>query len=317
MTRRARRDRPARSGRPAEGHHPVCPTRSGSAPLLARAALALYPPSWRARYQDEVLALLDDSGGRLSAVASVAWRALPAWFCPPRHLHDRPARMRASLATALISGAMLAGLGLLFAQLTQFQGATAPGYPVVGWAYAVFDVALAVSALVAGLGGLPLWLLMLRRARRDKRIRDLAYLLLPVVVPVTYLAGLIVTVGLLRSAPGSGPQGISLGWFGIVTLAGFAAAATAATGPGLALRRLQPRGPALRLAAVASGVSAAAMTVAAAAIVVAITGLCLAERHLTGFISPILVIYLAPVVVTATVTAVSAARGTRAALAEP
>ena len=71
---------------------------AASAPPLTRAALALYPPSWRARYGDEVRALLEDSGGSPAAVASVAWRALPAWFRPPRHLHDRPARMRASLA---------------------------------------------------------------------------------------------------------------------------------------------------------------------------------------------------------------------------
>ena len=208
-------------------------------------------------------------------MASVAWRALPAWFCPPRHLHDRPARMRASLATALMAWSMLTGLGLLFAQLTQLQGFTAPGHPEVRWAYAVFDVALAVSALVAGLGGLPLWLLMLRRARREQRARDLAYLLLPVIAPVTYLAGLIVTTRLV-----GGAQGVSPGWFGVVTLAGFAAAATAAAGPGLALRRLQPRGPALRLAATAAGVSAAVMAVAAAAIVVAVTGLCLWARSL-------------------------------------
>jgi MFS family permease len=318
MTRRNRPARPAEAHRPAlpaEAHRPDRPghpDRPGSAPLLARAALALYPPSWRARYRDEVLALIDDSGGRLSAVASVALRALPTWFSPPRHLHDRPRRMRSSLATALISGSMLTGLGLVFAQLTQFQGVTAPGYPVVGWAYAVFDVALAVSALVAGLGGLPLWLLMLRRVRREKRIRDLAYLLLPLAAPVAYLTALIVTVGLVRGA-----QGISLGWFGIVTLAGFAAAATAAAGPGLALRRLQPRGPALRLAATAAGVSAVAMTVAAAAIVVAITGMCLAEHHIIGSFNPILVSYLAPVVASATVTAVSATRGVRASLTGP
>ena len=82
-------------------------------PALAWAALALYPPSWRDRYGDEVLALLEDSGGGPAAAASVAWRALPAWFCPP--LHDRPARMRSSLATALMSWSMLAGLGLVFA----------------------------------------------------------------------------------------------------------------------------------------------------------------------------------------------------------
>src|SRR6266513_373637 len=96
------------------------------------------------------------SGGH-AAVASLSWRALPAWFCPPRHLHDRPARMRASLATALMSWSMLAGLGLVFAQLTQLQGITVPGHLQVRWAYAVFDVTLAISALVAGLGGLPLW----------------------------------------------------------------------------------------------------------------------------------------------------------------
>jgi hypothetical protein len=295
---------------PAPSRRPAAPRRAS---FLARAALALYPPSWRARYRDEVLALLDDSGGRLGNAASVAWRALPAWFSPPRHLHDRAGRMRSSLRTALLSGALLAGLGLVFAQLTQLQGLTAPGHPAIGWAYAVFDVALAVSALMAGLGGLPLWLLMFRRARREQRLRDLVYLLSPVIAPVAYLVGLIATTRLA-----GGAQGISAGWFGAVTLAGFAAAATAAAGPGLALRRLQPRGPALRLAAAAAGVSAVIMAVAAGAIVVAVTGLCLWARNFAGYHDgTIPAIYLALVVATVTVTTVSAARGTRAALAEP
>ena len=278
---------------------------------LARAALALYPPSWRARYGDEVLALLDDSGGGPAAGASLAWHALPAWIRPP--LHDRSDRMRASLATALMSWSMLTGLGLVFAQLTQLQGVNAPGHPELRWAYAVFDVTLAISALVAGLGGLPLWLLMLRRARREQRTRDAVYLLLPVIAPVAYLAALIVTIRLVGSA-----NGVSQGWFGVVTLAGFAAAAAAAAGPGLALRRLQPRGPALRLAAVAAGLSAAIMAVAAVAIVVAVTSLNLWARNFAGYHDgTVSGIYLALVVTAATVTTVSAARGTRAALAQP
>ncbi len=280
---------------------------------LARAALALYPPSWRARYGDEVRALLDDSGGGLAAVASVAWRALPAWCSPPRHLHDRLGRMRASLATALLSWSMLTGLGLVFAQLTQSQGFTAPGHPEIRWAYVVFDVALATSALIAGVGGLPLWLLMLRRARREHRTRDTVYLLLPVIAPVAYLVTLVATIKLVGSANGIGPWG-----FGAVTLTGFTAAAAAAAGPGLALRRLQPRGPALRLAAAAAGVSAAVMAVAAAAIVVAVTGLCLWAHQFAGYHhGTVPGIYLALVVAAATVTTVSAARGTRAALPEP
>ena len=278
---------------------------------LARAALALYPPSWRARYGDEVLALLDDSGGGPAAGASLAWHALPAWIRPP--LHDRSDRMRASLATALMSWSMLTGLGLVFAQLTQLQGVNAPGHPELRWAYAVFDVTLAISALVAGLGGLPLWLLMLRRARREQRTRDAVYLLLPVIAPVAYLAALIVTIRLVGSA-----NGVSQGWFGVVTLAGFAAAAAAAAGPGLALRRLQPRGPALRLAATAAGVSAAVMAMAAVAIVAAVTSLNLWARNFAGYHDgTVSGIYLALVVTAATVTTVSAARGTRAALAHP
>jgi hypothetical protein len=156
---------------------------------------------------------------------------------------------------------------------------------------------------------------MLRRARREQRARDLAYLLLPLIAPVTYLAGLIATLRLV-----SGPHGVGPGWFGIITLAGFGAAALSAAGPGLALRRLRPRGPALRLAAKAAGVSAAVMAVAAAAIVVAVTGLCLWARSFAGYHhGTIPAVYLALVVAATAVTTVSAARaarGARAARAE-
>lgn len=193
---------------------------------LVRAALALYPPAWRARYCDEVRALLDESGGGPRAIASIAWRAVPAWIRPPEHLFDRPARMRSSLVTVLVAAAMLTGLGLVFAQLTQAQGYRPPGHPIVGWSYIVFDAALAVSALTAAAGGLPLWLLMLRSALRERRRRDLAYLLLPAIASAAYLATLRVVVGLV-----GGPDGVGPGWFLAVTLAGFAAAAVAAAGP--------------------------------------------------------------------------------------
>ena len=285
--------------------------RPAATPPLTRAVLALYPPSWRARYGDEVLALLEDSGGGPAAVASLAWRALPAWFCPP--LRDRPARMRASLATALMAWSMLAGLGLVFAQLTQLQGLSAPGHPELRWSYAVFDVSFAASALVAGPGAASPATAAARRARREQWTRDTVYLLLPLLAPVAYLGALIVTARLV-----GGANGVSQGWFGVVTLAGFAAAATAAAGPGLALRRLQPRGPALRLAATAAGVSAAVMAVAAVAIVVTVTSLNLWARQFAGYHDGTLSgIYLALVVTAAAVTTVSAARGTRAALAQP
>ena len=73
------------------------PGTAPSGTLPARAALALYPPSWRARYADEVGALLDDSGGGPAAVASLAWRAIPAWIWPTRQLHDPSSRIPALL----------------------------------------------------------------------------------------------------------------------------------------------------------------------------------------------------------------------------
>jgi hypothetical protein len=279
---------------------------------LARVALALYPPSWRARYGDEVHALVQESGS-LRDVASLAWRALPAWIWPPAHLHDRPARMRASLSTGLLAWSFLTGLGLVFAQLTQFQGFHPAGHPIIKVSYLVFDAALALSIAAAGLGGLPLWLLMLRRAYREHRRRDLAYLLLPAIASAAYLAILRVVVRLV-----GGPNGVSPWWFLAVTLLGFVTAAVATAGPGLALRRMQPQGPALRLAAVAAGLAAATLVVAAVASAVASAGLVLWAPDFAAYREPtVLGIYLALVAAAATVTAVSAARGTRAAIAQP
>jgi hypothetical protein len=277
--------------------------------VLVRAALALYPPAWRARYGDEVRALLAESGGGPRAAASLAWRAMPAWIFPPGHLYDRSARVRASLATVLVAWSMLAGLGLVFAQLVQFQGYRPPGHPIVHWAYLVFDAALALSALVVVVGGLPVWLLMMRRACRQRSWRDIAYLLLPAVAPAAYLLALLVTLRLVRGA-----DGISPWWFPPVTLTGFVAAAIAAAGPALALRRMRPAGPALRLAAGAACLATATMAVAAIAITVAVISLSFWSPDFPGYHgSTGIGIYLTLVATAATITVVSASRGARSA----
>jgi hypothetical protein len=280
-----------------------------SATPLCRAALALYPPSWRARYADEVRAMLDDSGASPAAIASLACHALPAWVRSSRHLYDGPARMRASLASVLMAGSMVIGLGLVFAQLTQAQGFRPGQHPVIGWCYAVFDVAFTLSLLVAAAGGLPLWFLMLRRARREVRPRDVAYLLLPVIASVVYLAALIGTLKLV-----GGPGGVGPWWFLAIAAAGFVAAAIAAAGPGAALRRLQPRGPALRLATTAAALAAGIMGVAVAAIAAAVIGLCLWARGFAGYHDATLPgVYLVLLAAATAVTVTSATRGTRAA----
>jgi MFS family permease len=287
------------------------PPQAGSpgTSMLARAALALYPAAWRARYGDEVRALLDDSGAGPRAIASLAWQALPAWIWPPRHLYDRPARMRASLATTLAAWTALTGLGLVFTQLTQAQGFRPASHPVVQWSYWVFDGAVLVSVLAVAAGGLPLWLLMMRSARREHRPRDIAYLLSPIIAPAMYLAALSVAVRLIGPVHGVGPW-----WFLAFVVLGFAAGGMSAAGPGLALRRLRPRGPAVRLAARAAGVAAAAMSLAGAASIAAAAGLYSWAPQYAGYHQgwP-LGIYLPMVLLAAVVATVSAARGVRAA----
>jgi hypothetical protein len=284
-------------------------SRRPSDRLLARAALRLYPPAWRERYGAEVRAVLDDSGGGAAAALSLAWRALPAWLWPPAHLHDRDARMRSALGTVLAAGAMLTGVGLVFAQLTQFQGYDAHGNLLVIGAYALFDAAMAVAALAGAVAALPLWLVMLRRARRERRTAETACLLAPVIIPPAYM-GLVATVTRLLG----GPDGVSPWVFLAVTLVGFAAAALSCAGPILALRRLRPRGPAVRLAVRAGSIAATAIAVAGAASVAAVTGLCLWAQAFAGYHSGVVLGgYAAIVACLAIAACVGSARGLRAA----
>lgn len=284
---------------------------SARAAALARAALAVYPPAWRARYGEEILAHLEESGVSAREVASLLWRAVPAWIWPPAHLHDRPARMRASLATMLMSWSALGVLGLVFDQLTQQQGIAPAGHPVIWWSYLIFDVAMVLSAVVLGAGCLPLWLLMLRRARRDHSARVTAGLLLPVAVPVASLLILAAVLGSVRH-----PGGVSPLWFLGLTLSGFAAALLAAAGPGMALRTQRPRGPAVRLATIAAAIATATGIAGFAASVVTATGLYLWAHDFVGYHNGVLLgTYLAVVTGAGAVAVAGAARGTSAALA--
>jgi hypothetical protein len=307
--------------------------RTAQAP--ARAALALYPPAWRARYGNEVRALLDDAGAGPRTITSLAWHALPAWIRPARQLYDRPARIRASLATVLAAWTALAGLAIVFLQLTQAQPSlqreTLAQYPVIQWAYWVLDGAASVSVLAVIVGGLPLWLRMIGTARSEHRRRDLACLLSPVVVPAGYVVVSVVIASLVRR-PDVPPAiatpralladpnlhsvidlangMIGPWWFLVLVALGFAAGGVSAAGPGLALRRLQPSGPAVDRAARAAGLAAVAMAVAGAASIVAAAGLYLWAPPYAGYHQAwLLGTYIPLVPLAAAVAGVSAARG--------
>ena len=235
--------------------------------------------------------------------------------------------MRASLGTTGMAWALLAGLAAVFAQLAQAQpssqGLTLARHPVIQWSYWAFDGFLIVSVLSVAAGGIPLWWLMIRTARRR---RELAWLLAPAVVPAVYLVAAFAVGGLVgRAGPPvvpwrSGPVadlangGVGPRWFLALVVLGFAAAALSAAGPALALRRLRPEGPAVVLAARAAILAAVTMGLACAASVVAAIGLYLWAPAYAGYHeSWQLAVYLPAVLLASAVAVVSAARGIRAA----
>lgn len=295
---------------------------------VACGSLRLYPAAWRARYGDEVRALLEDSGADLRTIASLAWQAVLMRVWPPCHLYDPPARMRASLATAGVAWTVLAGLSAVFASFTQaqpwlLQDLTGLRHLVIQWSYWVFDAAAGASLLAVIAGGLPLWLRMLRRARRQRRRREIAWLLAPAVVPVGYLGVASVILGQPRHSTAPFPPGTPSSFIALANgnvgpwwlmVLGFAAGLMAAGGPGLALRSLRPCGPGVRLAAWAAGLAVAAMGLAGAASIVAAAGL-----HAWG-VAPYrqgwpFAVYLLLFLAVIAVAGASATRGIRAARA--
>ncbi len=289
------------------------PGTAGSDRAIARAVLWLYPRAWRVRYGEEVQALLAESGCTVTAIASLAWQAMPAWICPPRHLHDRDARMRTSVGTVLAAWSALTGLGIVFAQLTQLQGFAVPRHPLVHWSYLIFDAAQACSVLIAAAGGLPLWLQMLRQARQQRRPREAAWLSLAVAGPAGFLLAAGAALRIIHHPEGAGPR-----WFFAFAVLGFAVAGLSAAGPIVALHRLRPHGPAVRLAATTAAAAAAASSACGAASCLAALGLCLWDRDFAGYHQGgLLTGYLLLVTVIAAIATVSAARGMRARSALP
>lgn len=302
--------------------------------VLMWLAARLMPRSAGRKWLGEASSILYESpAGAHRAIARSYLAAAPqviavAWAAKlTGHRYDPPGRVRASLATVLAAWTVLAGLAAVFASFTQAQSwlqqdLTGPRHLVIQGSYWVFDTAAGASLLAVAAGGLPLWLVMLRQACRQRRQREIAWLLAPVMVPVMYLGVASVILGPPRGAPGQphfasaassftslANNNIGPEWLMVL---GFAAALIAAAGPYLALHSLRPGGPVVTLAARAAGVAVAAMGIAGAASIVAAAAL-----HGWG-VSPYrqgwpLVVYLLLFLAAAAVAGASARQGIRAA----
>jgi hypothetical protein len=273
--------------------HACCPwDRPG---VLMRLAARLMPgPAGREWLGEASSILCEAPAGARRAIGRSYLAAVPrvvvvAWAgALAGHRYDPPGRMRASLAAVLAAWTVLAGLTAVFASFTQtqpwlLQDLTGPRHLVIQWSYWVFDAAAGASLLAVAAGGLPLWLVMLRQACRQRCWRETAWLLAPAVVPVVYFGVASAVLGPPGAAPVQPPfapvpssfTGLANHYIGPwwLMVLGFAAGLMAAAGPGLALHSLRPRGPGLTLAARAAGFAVAAMALAGAASIAAAAGL--------------------------------------------
>jgi hypothetical protein len=150
---------------------------SGSfAGRFARRLVRLYPRSWRDRYEEEFVALLEESPQSVGDVFDVALGATDAWL-RPQVVSDRSegrlvvvARLRGSVLAVLWAWALLvAGVG--FQKMTEYEDfvRAARENAVVG---AAFDAVVggAVVALAAVLiGGVPIGFAAVRGALAEGR----------------------------------------------------------------------------------------------------------------------------------------------------
>lgn len=151
----------------------------------ATALLRLYPSAWRARYQEEVEAVLEQHAITLATLVDLLWGALDARL-DPAFTHERMFRPMNRLRTSAVA------LLLAFAAFTLGYGAfqrladpVAPFndasrlYPELGVAYHLFTWATLLGLLTLAAGGLPIALDIALRAWRTRNRRTLAFLALP------------------------------------------------------------------------------------------------------------------------------------------
>jgi hypothetical protein len=163
---------------------------------LGEYVLRLYPLTFRRRYGDEMLALLEDTEPGPRAIIDLLRGALVAHLRPPTGLTDAldPAdRLRASASGVLACWVAFAAAGFGFYKTTEDAPFAAAGdaHPLLGSAHLAIQLLALVGSAAVLAGALPLVLAALHRARTQRRLRLL------VSIPPLAVAAFAVLTGLL------------------------------------------------------------------------------------------------------------------------
>ncbi|HEX9039195.1 MAG TPA: hypothetical protein VF808_19605 [Ktedonobacterales bacterium] len=209
--------------------------------MRPHALLRLYPAAWRARYQDEVEALLDQHTATFATVLDLLWGALDARLDPAFSTEGmfRPMnRLRTSMIAVFCAYAAFT-LGYLgFQRLADPRApfdAAALAHPELGVALRALNLVWEAGLLALAAGGLPVTLDILARAWRARNWRTLGFFVTPPVLLVicvayVYLANtvwlrfgpdgyVVVTPGALAVLAGAGVLLLGSGVVSVVVVA--------------------------------------------------------------------------------------------------
>jgi hypothetical protein len=284
----------------------------------ARALVRAYPPRFRARYGEELTALVAEAGGGWRQHADLARGALRAWADPcfaGDRAEQRRARLQTTTTTVLVAwcASLLAAAGFSKA----VDDPRLPGLHGAAWAaYGTGTVAVEALAGVVLVAGFVCWLAVVVPAARRRR-RDV---LVPAVAPAAIVLGWFGVTGLVAlfahhvirrgSVALTWPHGalvlaVLVAWLVVTVVCAFGCAAAAA----LALRRAGLSDDGLARTTVVAAVAGAGVAVQGVAATVCLvlllgTGGGLAARDIVFSAASAAVLLVAT-----TTAAVSGARG--------
>jgi hypothetical protein len=168
---------------------------------LACALLDLYPEAHRARYADELRAVLEQGPVTLGTLFDLARGALDAHVHPGTLVASPAIRMRGTVSAALSLWIALVVVGAAFAKTTEdapVRNAEA-AHPLLGGAHIAIVVLAVVAATVVAVAGAPLALTVVRQAwgERSRSLRR------AIAAPLVALACIAVaTLALKAALPG-------------------------------------------------------------------------------------------------------------------
>lgn len=157
----------------------------------------LYPRSWRQRYEEEVLAMLEDCPGSCLDTLDLLFGALDAHLHPhlgtaSMPLFERMKQMLSLLRRSLLMmfcayiGFVLAGIA--FQKLTESRdfAEAASMHSIIGLSFNLVGLGALVTLLAVLAGGLPIALSILRNALTQKRYGSLLLLAVPFLACVAF-----------------------------------------------------------------------------------------------------------------------------------